>query len=123
MGEWNMLELWRSMGTLCHGVVIVLGIMFARSAGVVVSRGLRYRLAREQSKAYIAETLEAFRDQLRPADDRARVDRRIGEKDFAAAMRAAKRLGNDLRSGGGAQELAAAARAGAGPAAELGGLG
>jgi soluble lytic murein transglycosylase len=42
-----------------------------------------------------AATLEAFRDQLSPVDDRARMDRRIGAKDFAAAMRAAKRLGND----------------------------
>ena len=37
MGEWNMLELWRSMGTLCHGVVIVLAIMFLRSVGVSAS--------------------------------------------------------------------------------------
>jgi biopolymer transport protein ExbB/TolQ len=62
MGEWNMLELWRSMGTLCHGVVIVLAIMFVRSVGVSASRALRYRLAREQSKAYIFETVDSFRE-------------------------------------------------------------
>jgi biopolymer transport protein ExbB len=62
MGDWNLLELWRSMGTLCHGVVIVLGIMFVRSLGVSASRALRYRLAREQSKAYIVETIDSFRD-------------------------------------------------------------
>jgi hypothetical protein len=62
MGDWNLLELWRSMGTLCHGVVIVLAIMFARSVGVSASRALRYRLAREQSKTYIVETLDSFRD-------------------------------------------------------------
>ena len=62
MGEWNMLELWRSMGTLCHGVVIVLAIMFVRSVGVSASRALRYRLAREQSKAYIFETVNSFRE-------------------------------------------------------------
>ena len=55
MGDWNLVELWRSMGTLCHGVVIVLGIMFARSMSVAAGRAVRYRLAREQSKAYIAE--------------------------------------------------------------------
>ena len=62
MGDLNLLELWRSMGTLCHGVVIVLGIMFVRSLGVSASRALRYRLAREQSKAYIVETVASFRD-------------------------------------------------------------
>jgi soluble lytic murein transglycosylase len=51
--------------------------------------------AAELSAEMETATLEAFRDQLSPADDRARMDRRIGEKDFAAAMRAAKRLGND----------------------------
>jgi biopolymer transport protein ExbB/TolQ len=62
MGEWNMLELWRSMGTLCHGVVVVLAIMFVRSVGVSASRALRYRLARAQSKAYIFETVNSFRE-------------------------------------------------------------
>ena len=62
MGEGNLLELWRSMGTLCHGVVMVLAIMFVRSVGVGASRALRYRLAREQSKAYIADTIDSFRD-------------------------------------------------------------
>ncbi|MGC2831974.1 MAG: MotA/TolQ/ExbB proton channel family protein, partial [Candidatus Acidiferrum sp.] len=62
MGDWNLLELWRSMGTLCHGVVIVLAIMFVRSLGVSTGRALRFRLAREQSQAYIAETLVPFRE-------------------------------------------------------------
>jgi biopolymer transport protein ExbB/TolQ len=62
MGEGNMLELWRSMGTLCHGVVIVLAIMFVRSVGVSAGRALRYRLARAQSKAYIFETVNSFRE-------------------------------------------------------------
>jgi soluble lytic murein transglycosylase len=35
-----------------------------------------------------------FGDELTPADDIVRMDRRIGAKDFAAAMRAAKRLGS-----------------------------
>ena len=55
MGNWNLPELWRSMSALCHGVVIVLGIMFVRSLGVSAGRALRFRLAREQSKIYIAE--------------------------------------------------------------------
>ncbi|MGB6495383.1 MAG: MotA/TolQ/ExbB proton channel family protein [Candidatus Acidiferrum sp.] len=55
MSSWDLPELWRSMSTLCHGVVIVLGIMFVRSLGVSAGRALRFRLAREQSKTYIAE--------------------------------------------------------------------
>jgi biopolymer transport protein ExbB/biopolymer transport protein TolQ len=62
MGDWNLLELWRSMGTLCHGVVIVLAIMFVRSVSVASGRALRYRLAREQSETYIAETIVPLRD-------------------------------------------------------------
>ena len=62
MGDWNLVELWRSMGTLCHGVVIVLTVMFVRSISVSTGRALRFRLAREQSQAYIAETLVPFRE-------------------------------------------------------------
>ena len=49
-------------------------------------------------------------------------DRLAGGGERGVRQRHAQRLGHDLRRGGGAQELAAAARAGAGPAAELGGL-
>lgn len=62
MGGWNLLELWRSMGTLCHGVVTILAIMFVRSMSVSAGRALRYRLAREQSKAYIAQCTVPLRE-------------------------------------------------------------
>jgi biopolymer transport protein ExbB len=62
MGDWKLVELWNSMGTLCHGVVIVLAIMFVRSLSVAGGRALRYKLAREQSMAYIAETTVPFRE-------------------------------------------------------------
>jgi soluble lytic murein transglycosylase len=42
-----------------------------------------------------AEALEMFRDLLTREDHRARMDRRIGAKDGAGAMRAAKLLGGD----------------------------
>ena len=42
-----------------------------------------------------AEVLAAFPDMLTRADHVARMDRRIGAKDFGAAMRAAKRVGDD----------------------------
>jgi len=40
-------------------------------------------------------TLDEFRDVLTRADHLGRMDRRIGAKDFGAAMRVAKRLGNN----------------------------
>jgi soluble lytic murein transglycosylase len=42
-----------------------------------------------------ADAFEAFRDLLGPEDHRARMDKRIGAKDFDGARRAAKRLGSD----------------------------
>jgi soluble lytic murein transglycosylase len=42
-----------------------------------------------------SEVLGGFPDVLIRADNQARMDRRIGAKDFGAAMRAAKRVGND----------------------------
>ncbi|MBV8924478.1 MAG: lytic transglycosylase domain-containing protein [Bradyrhizobium sp.] len=45
-----------------------------------------------------SEVIEMFRDLLGRDDDQARMDRRIGAKDFAAAMRAAHRLGDDAVS-------------------------
>jgi soluble lytic murein transglycosylase len=42
-----------------------------------------------------AEAFDAFRDLLTRDDHRARMDKRIGAKDFSGAMRAARRLGSD----------------------------
>jgi soluble lytic murein transglycosylase len=41
------------------------------------------------------DALDAFRDLLTREDHRARMDKRIGAKDFSGAMRAAHRLGDD----------------------------
>ena len=41
------------------------------------------------------EAFETFRDLLTREDHRARMDKRIGAKDFSGAMRAARRLGDD----------------------------
>jgi peptidoglycan lytic transglycosylase len=45
-----------------------------------------------------SEAFETFRDLLTPEDHRARMDKRIGAKDFSGASRAARRLGDDDRS-------------------------
>jgi soluble lytic murein transglycosylase len=48
----------------------------------------------EMSAELEVTVAEAFHDVLSPVDYTARMDRRIGAKDFGAAMRAAKRLGS-----------------------------
>ena len=48
----------------------------------------------ELSAELEAAVIDSFRDELTLADDIARMDQRIGAKDFAAAMRAAKRVGS-----------------------------
>src|SRR5262249_57258806 len=48
--------------------------------------------ADELSAETESAVLAAYADVLTQADHRARMDRRIGSKDFAGAMRAAKRL-------------------------------
>jgi len=59
------------------------------------------RLAREAwrsdelSERSEADVFDAFHDLFTREDHRARMDRRIGAKDFAGAMRAARRLGDD----------------------------
>jgi soluble lytic murein transglycosylase len=73
-------------------------------ARVLMNEGDRDGAAREvravwQSAELSAEmesaVLETFTDMLSPADHVARMDRRLGAKDFGAAMRAAKRVGDD----------------------------
>ena len=49
----------------------------------------------ELSERSEEDSYEAFRDLLTAADHRARMDKRLGAKDYAAARRAAKRLGED----------------------------
>jgi soluble lytic murein transglycosylase len=49
----------------------------------------------ELSERTESDMAEMFRDLLGPEDHRARMDNRIGAKDFAGATRAARRLGSD----------------------------
>ncbi|MGQ0685020.1 lytic transglycosylase domain-containing protein [Bradyrhizobium sp.] len=69
-----------------------------------LAEGDRLAAAREVKAAWRAEELgeateeaayEEFRDLLAREDHRARMDKRIGAKELGAAMRAAKRLGDD----------------------------
>jgi soluble lytic murein transglycosylase len=49
----------------------------------------------ELSERVEAEAFDTFREVLTREDHRARMDKRIGAKDFSGAMRAARRLGSD----------------------------
>jgi len=73
-------------------------------ARVLISEGDSDRATRLVREAWRSEELserseedsfEAFHDLLRPEDHRARMDKRLGAKDYAGARRAAKRLGED----------------------------
>lgn len=73
-------------------------------ARVLLSEGDREQAAREVRAVWRsaplsdeteAAVLKAFPDMVTRADNVARMDRRIGAKEFGAAMRAAKRLGDD----------------------------
>jgi soluble lytic murein transglycosylase len=52
----------------------------------------------ELSERAETEAFETFRNLLTPEDHRARMDKRIGAKDFSGASRVARRLGDDDRS-------------------------
>lgn len=73
-------------------------------ARVLLAEGNADRAARLVREAWRADELserteedsyEAFRDLLTTDDHRARMDKRLGAKDYSAARRAAKRLGED----------------------------
>ena len=73
-------------------------------ARVLLSEGEADRAARLVREAWRTDELserseedsyEAFRDLLTADDHRARMDKRLGTKDYAGARRAAKRLGED----------------------------
>jgi soluble lytic murein transglycosylase len=71
---------------------ILLGEGDADGAGRLVRDAWR---SEELSERVEAEVLETFRDLFTSEDHRARMDRRIGAKDGAGAMRAAKLVGGD----------------------------
>jgi soluble lytic murein transglycosylase len=51
--------------------------------------------SQELAERIEGEAFDSFRDLLTREDHRARMDKRIGAKDFSGAMRAARRLGDD----------------------------
>ena len=61
---------------------------------LLTERHIRQAWRSEELSEHVeAEALAAFRELLKREDHQARMDRRIGAKDFSGAMRAARRLG------------------------------
>jgi len=78
------------------GRLVLARILTGEGDGAEAEREVRSVWRSEQLSAELEdEVLNGFPDVLTRADHQIRMDRRIGAKDFGAAMRAAKRLGND----------------------------
>lgn len=60
--DWGLIGMWHSMSGIARGVVIVLFLMSARSFMVMITRGLRYNVARKQSRTFIHQVADAMRD-------------------------------------------------------------
>jgi len=60
--DWGLIGMWHSMSGIARGVVIVLFLMSARSFMVMITRGLRYSVARKQSRAFIQQVADAMRE-------------------------------------------------------------
>ena len=60
--DWGLMSMWHSMSTIARGVVIVLLLMSLRSFTVMITRGLRYSVARKQSVKFIQQVADAMRD-------------------------------------------------------------
>jgi soluble lytic murein transglycosylase len=78
-----------------HGRLAVARVLLDKGDRAGASREVRaVWQSADLSKELEAAIVNAFPGELTAEDDIARMDRRIGAKDFAAAMRAAKRLGS-----------------------------
>jgi biopolymer transport protein ExbB/TolQ len=62
MGSINIVELWKSMGAIAQGVVILLAILSAYSISVMIERWLTFRQARKQSRLFTPAVAECLKD-------------------------------------------------------------
>ena len=53
--DWNLAGMLQMMSTTAKGVVVMLLFMSAISIGLAVERGLRYAVARNQSRAFVLQ--------------------------------------------------------------------
>ena len=59
---WDPISLWKQMGWLARGVVIILFIMSAWSIGVMIDRWIAFSGARKQSRMFAPQVAGALRD-------------------------------------------------------------
>jgi biopolymer transport protein ExbB/biopolymer transport protein TolQ len=53
--DWNLVSMLHSMSLTAKGVVVILLLMSAISIGLAAERGLRYAVARKQSRAFVQQ--------------------------------------------------------------------
>jgi biopolymer transport protein ExbB len=58
----NPLDLWKSMGVLAQGIVVILLLLSAYSISVMIERWLTYRQARKQSRLFTPAVAECLKD-------------------------------------------------------------
>jgi len=59
---WDVVSLWRQMGSLAKGVVVLLFLMSAYSIGVMIDRLLAFNGAKKQSRLFAPAVAGALRD-------------------------------------------------------------
>ncbi|PYX88107.1 MAG: flagellar motor protein MotA [Acidobacteria bacterium] len=59
---WDPISLWKQMGAIARGVVIILFIMSGWSIGVMIDRWMAFSAARKQSRAFAPAVAGALRD-------------------------------------------------------------
>ena len=60
--QWDPISLWKQMGWVARGVVIILFIMSGWSFGVMIDRWMAFSAARKQSRAFAPAVAGALRD-------------------------------------------------------------
>jgi biopolymer transport protein ExbB len=60
--DWNLMGMLHSMSMTAKGVVVMLLLMSAISIGLAVERGLRYSVARNQSRMFVQQVTPVLED-------------------------------------------------------------
>jgi biopolymer transport protein ExbB/biopolymer transport protein TolQ len=60
--DWNLMGMLHSMSVTAKAVVVMLLLMSAISIGLAVERGLRYAVARNQSRAFVQQVTSVLED-------------------------------------------------------------
>jgi biopolymer transport protein ExbB/biopolymer transport protein TolQ len=61
-GQWDLINIWKSMGTLAKIVVVILFLLSIYSFGVMIDRALMYSAARKQSRIFVQQVAGALRE-------------------------------------------------------------